>query len=74
MTEASARTVANVVLAAAAVGTAYVIVRNPRLRRLAWTLAVAGLTRQLPQWLSREIHTAWNESAGVRRPGISHPA
>ena len=74
MTEHSARTVANVVLAAAAVGTAYVVLRNPPLRRLAWSLAVAGLTRQLPQWLSRELRTAWEESGSVRRPGLSGPA
>lgn len=62
MTEESARKVANVVLGAAALGAAYVVVSNPPLRRLAWRLAVLGLTRKLPLWVSREVQDAWRES------------
>ena len=79
MTEDSARTIANVVLGAAAVGAAYVVISNPPLRRLAWRLAVLGVTRKLPQWLSTEIQHAWKDSgkiagaeapAYVRRPAL----
>jgi hypothetical protein len=62
MTEESARTVANVILGAAAVGAAYVIVRNPPLRRLAWRFARTALTATIPAWLGEEVHQAWVES------------
>jgi hypothetical protein len=62
MTEESARTVANVILGAAAVGAAYVIVRNPPLRRLAWRFARTALTATIPAWLGKEVHQAWVES------------
>ena len=62
MTDDSAHKVATVVLGAAAVGAAYVVISNPPLRRLAWRLAVLGVTRKLPQWLSTEIRHAWKDS------------
>lgn len=62
MTENTARSVANVVLAAAAVGAAYVVVTTPPLRRLAWRLAVTALTGTLPLWLRQEVHQAWIDS------------
>ncbi len=66
MTEHTARTVANVVLAAAAVGAAYVVVTTPPLRRLAWRLTVVALTGTLPLWLRHEVHRAWIESGRTR--------
>lgn len=62
MTENTARTVANVVLGAAAVGAAYVVVTTPPLRRMAWRVAVTALTGTLPGWLMREVQEAWRES------------
>ncbi len=63
MTEQHARTVANVVLGAAAVGAAVVILRTPALRRLAFGLARTAVTVGVPAWLSREVQQAWNESS-----------
>lgn len=62
MTEESARTVANVILGAAALGAIYVVVTNPPLRRLAWRLARTALTGSLPTWLGHEVRQAWVES------------
>jgi len=63
MTEQTARTVANVVIGAAAVGAAYIVVRTPSLRRLAIGLAVTALTRSIPAWVTREAQHAWTQSA-----------
>ena len=62
MTAKTARTVANVVLGASALGAAYVIVRTPPLRRLAVGLAVSALTGAIPVWLTREAQHAWVQS------------
>ncbi|HJR61267.1 MAG TPA: hypothetical protein VJ813_17780 [Vicinamibacterales bacterium] len=66
MTQDTARTVANVVVAAAAVGAAVVIVRTPALRRLAYGLARTAITVGVPAWLSREVRQAWDESGAAR--------
>ena len=47
--------------------TAYIVVRTPRLRRLAIGLAVTALSGALPAWLTREAQHAWVQS---RRRGI----
>ena len=62
MTNERAERVANILLAAAAVGATVVVLRVPKLRRMAWGLAVAALTRDLPAWVSREVQHAWNET------------
>ncbi|MEO8076819.1 MAG: hypothetical protein ABI818_10845 [Acidobacteriota bacterium] len=62
MTEASAGKIANIVIGAAVLGAAYVVVKTPRLRQLAWRLAVNALTVSGPAWVSREIQQGWNES------------
>ncbi len=67
MKEETARTVANVVLAAAAVGAAVVVLRVPALRRMALGLAATALTTQLPAWLRQEATQAWHAS-GQRTP------
>jgi hypothetical protein len=62
MTEQTARTVANVVLTAAAVTATVVIIRTPALRRLALGLAASALTGAIPAWATRELQQAWIES------------
>ena len=60
--EDTARTVANVVVGAAALGAAVVILRTPRLRRLAFGLARTVMVSGLPAWLAREVREAWTAS------------
>ena len=62
MREETARTVANVVLAAAAIGAAVVVFRTPQLRRVAFGLARTAITTGIPLWLTREVKQAWVES------------
>jgi len=62
MTNEQASRVANVVLAAAAVGAAAVVLRIPFLRRLAWRLAVTAATGVVPAWIGREVRQGWVES------------
>lgn len=64
MTEDHARTTANVVMAAAAVGAAVVVLRSPRLRRLtmglakvsAGPLAMYAVTSMRQAWAQSETH------------------
>ncbi|MEX1130184.1 MAG: hypothetical protein WD227_03940 [Vicinamibacterales bacterium] len=63
----TARTLANVILGAAALGAAVVVLRTPSLRRLAFGLARTAVTVTLPVWLSREVKQAWTDS-GARGP------
>jgi hypothetical protein len=63
MTEKTATQVANVVLAAAAVGAAYVVFKTPRLRRFALGLAMTAISSTLPVWFARELQQAWEDSA-----------
>jgi len=67
MTEASAEKVANVAIGAAVLGAAYYVITTPRLRQLAWRLAVTALTVSAPAWFSREIRQGWSESESGRR-------
>jgi len=60
--EDTARTVANVVVGAAALGVAVLILRTPTLRRLALGLARTALTVTVPAWLSHEVQSGWSES------------
>jgi hypothetical protein len=62
MREDTARTVANVILGAAAIGAAVVVLRVPALRRMALGLAATALTTQLPVWLRQEVTSAWQRS------------
>ena len=68
--EETASTVANVVLAAAAIGAAVVVLRTPALRRLAFGLARTAITTTIPLWLTREIKHAWEESEVPRQPAL----
>lgn len=70
MKEDTARTVANVVLAAAAVGAAIVVLRVPALRKMALGLAATALTTQLPAWLRQEVTQAWQHSGQRATPKV----
>ena len=63
MKEETARNVANVVLAAAAVGAVVVVIRVPALRKMALGLAATALTTQIPAWLRQEVTHAWGQSS-----------
>lgn len=63
MTEATARTVANVVLASAACAAAYVVITTPPLRRLAIRATRLWLGATVPAYLLHEVRDAWVESA-----------
>jgi hypothetical protein len=62
VTPATARLVANGILAAAAVAAGVFILRTPRLRRAAWILARTAVTTTLPAYLVREVRDAWEET------------
>ena len=62
MTEQQARTAANVVMAAAAAGAAYAVLRAPRLRGLAWQLARSWARGPLAVWAATEVRHAWEHS------------
>jgi hypothetical protein len=62
MTDATARTVANVVLASAAVAAAYVVLTRPPLRRLAFRAVRLWLGASIPVYLANEARLAWMES------------
>jgi hypothetical protein len=69
MTEQQARTTANVIMAAAAVGAAVFVVRSPSLRQLAWRLATRYASGPLAVFLATTVHDAWEQSG--RRPAVS---
>ena len=66
MTPATARRVADVVLAAVVLGASIYVLRAPSLRRLAWRAGMTALTGAIPAWLGREVQQAWADS-GHRR-------
>ena len=69
--EDNARTLANVIVGAAALGAAVIVLRTPALRRLAFGLARTAVTVTIPVWLSREVREAWDEAG--RRGATSGP-
>ena len=68
MTEAQARTTANVLMAAAALGAAVIVMRSPKLRRMAWQLARQYATGPLAAWTAGTVRDAWDQSASARTP------
>ena len=64
MTDANARTTANLLLASAAVATAYVIVTRPPLRRLVFQMARLWIGVAVPASLADQARQAWLESDG----------
>jgi len=65
--EKQARTAANVLMFAAAAGAAFVVVRNPRLRRLAWQIARQYASGPLAVWGAELVRESWQESGRSRR-------
>jgi hypothetical protein len=65
MTEAQARTTANVVLAAGVIGAAYYVMKTPSLRRKVWQMARTWATGPLAVWAATEIRRAWDASARI---------
>lgn len=63
MTEHQARATANVVMAAAAVGAAYYVLRTPPLRRAVWQMARRWAAGPAAVWLVSEVRRAWDASA-----------
>lgn len=63
MTDTTAKTVANVVLATAGVAAAYVILTTPPLRRLAFRATRVWLGASVPVYLLTQVRHAWMESA-----------
>jgi hypothetical protein len=68
--EETARTVANIVLGAAAIGAAVVVLRVPALRRLAFGLTRTAITTAIPAWIANEVRTSWADSARRRDSAI----
>jgi hypothetical protein len=66
MTESQARRTANVVMAAAALGAAVIVLRSPKLRRLAWLLARQYATGPLALAAATTVRQAWDESGQAR--------
>ena len=62
MTDANARTAANVVLVSAGIAAAYVILTRPPLRRLAFTALNLWLGASVPVFLVNQAREAWVES------------
>ena len=63
MTEIQARRVANAIIASAGVALAFVVVTNPRLRRIAWGATFAWLGGQnVGGYLATQAGRAWAES------------
>ncbi len=66
MTEQQARTVANVVMVAAAGAAAFIILRDARLRRLTWRLARSYAAGPLAVWGAELVRESWQESGRAR--------
>ena len=62
MTEDSARKTANLIIAAAALGAAVMVLRNPKLRRLCWQLGRRYASGPLAAMMAMTVRDAWNES------------
>jgi hypothetical protein len=62
MTRDRARVVANVLIATAGVAAAYVVLRTPPLRRLAFQAARVWLGASVPIYLLNETRRAWVQS------------
>jgi hypothetical protein len=66
MTQEQAETVADIILAVAAIGAAVYVVRNPSLRRTAWR-ALRGAAAAAGPWLIAEAQHAWAASRPAER-------
>ena len=73
MTEQQARTTANVLMAAAALGAAVIVLRNPKLRRSTWQMARQYATGPLALWMAATVREAWEDSAAAARVPADGP-
>ena len=62
MTKKQARTTANIVMTAATMGAAVIVLRSPKLRRMAWQLARQYATGPLAVWTAGTVREAWDDS------------
>jgi hypothetical protein len=62
MTDANARTVANVILVSAGVAAAYFVITTPPLRRMALRAVKLWLGASVPVYLANQAREAWVES------------
>lgn len=62
MTDENARRVANGLMTLAGAAVTYVIVTNPRLRRVVFDIARKAIVTGLPAYLMREVKDAWAAS------------
>jgi len=62
MTDANARTVANVILVSAGVAAAYLVITTPPLRRVALRVVRLWLGATVPVYLANQAREAWVES------------
>jgi hypothetical protein len=62
MTDANARTAANLILASAGIAAAYVVLTKPPLRRLAFRAVEYWLGATVPVFLLTQAREAWAES------------
>ena len=62
MTDANARTAANLILVSAGIAAAYVILSKPPLRKLAFRAAEIWLGASVPVFLLNQTRQAWAES------------
>jgi hypothetical protein len=72
VTEQQARTTANVVMAAAALGAAVIVLRNRNLRRIAWQMARQYATGPLAVGMAVLVRDAWDQSER-RPPALDRP-
>ena len=72
MTEESARNTANVLIAAAALGAAVIVLRNRKLRRIAWQMARQYATGPLAVGMAALVRDAWDQSER-RPPALDRP-
>ena len=63
MTERQARAAANALMAAAALGAAVVVLRSPKMRRMAWQMARQYARGPLAVWAAGSVRDAWIASA-----------
>jgi hypothetical protein len=63
MTEDQARKSANVLMAAAVLGAAVVVLRSPRLRRIAWQMARQYAMGPVALYAAATVRDAWDASA-----------
>jgi hypothetical protein len=66
MTRKEAETAANLVLIAAAAAGAFIVLRNPKLRRLAWQLARQYAAGPLAVWGAELVRESWRDSGRPR--------